>query len=173
MREFFAIPAAIGLFFFLATCVMTAVAIRYATPSLLWDLILWGGVIGMFSTVATFALFVSSQLTGRPFLWPTLAINLGICLIVGGFVWHSGGFSSEEKKKFSADIRNALVYLNFVPPSLFMVAYNTPNGLTVSPIFYLIYFQVTNQQDIPIRINEYRVSLSGKKKGLSLLRPSI
>lgn len=96
MREI-VIAVAVGLFFFLASGAMTAVAIKYGTPSLLWDAILWGSVAGMAMTAATLAIFISSQVGGRPFLMPALLVNLGICAITGGLVWHfSGGSQSHN-----------------------------------------------------------------------------
>src|SRR5208282_4416571 len=64
---------------------------------------LWGGITGMALTIATFALFLSSQLTGRPFLWPALLINFGLCLIVGGLVWHL----SERQKVVNPGVTEA------------------------------------------------------------------
>jgi hypothetical protein len=88
MRENITVGVIVGLFFFMATAVVTAIAIKYATPSLLWDIILWGGVTGMLCSVLTLVLFVSAQLSGRPFLWPALLINFGLCLGAAGIVWH-------------------------------------------------------------------------------------
>jgi hypothetical protein len=42
----------------------------------------------LISGIATLALFISSQTFGRPFLWPALFINFGLCLIAGGVAWH-------------------------------------------------------------------------------------
>ncbi len=108
MREAIIIGTILGLFFFMATAAMTAIAVKYATPSVLWDVIFWGGIAGMIMSVATLALFVSSQMSGRPFVIPSALIDLGICLAVAGFVWH---FSSSHQKAaeylyFRVDILN-------------------------------------------------------------------
>jgi len=42
----------------------------------------------MIASVATLALYISSQLSGRAFLIPALLIDLGFCSIAGGLVWH-------------------------------------------------------------------------------------
>jgi hypothetical protein len=86
----------IGLIFFLANAFLTAIAVEHPTPSLLWDLILWGSIAGMAITVATFAIFLSSQLTGRRFWIPMLLVNLGICAIAVGLFWHFGKSGSRE-----------------------------------------------------------------------------
>lgn len=88
MREAIIIGVAIGAFFFAGGGILTALAIKYATSSVLWDFVLWTGTSLMIASVATLALYVSSQLTGRAFLIPALLIDLGICSIAGGLVWH-------------------------------------------------------------------------------------
>ena len=96
MRKTIIIGIVIGLLFFGGSAVLTALAIKQATNSTLWDIVLWGGTAMVISAVATLALYISSQPSGRPFLWPALCINLGLCLIIAGFVWH---FSEETSAK--------------------------------------------------------------------------
>jgi hypothetical protein len=78
----------IGAIFFAGGGILTALAIRYATNTSLWDWVLWGGVALMGVSIATLAMFLSSQVTGRPFWLPTILINIGICAIVGGLVFY-------------------------------------------------------------------------------------
>jgi hypothetical protein len=88
LRENIIIGGTIGLLFCAVGAVMTALAIKYATPGLLWDVILYGGVALIFVSISTLALYVSSQLTGKDFYMPAILVDLGICFIVGGLVWH-------------------------------------------------------------------------------------
>ncbi len=88
MREAIIIGIIVGALFFAAGAVLSALAIKYATSSLLWDVVLWGSVALMMGSLVTLGLYISSQLSGRPFVGPALIINFGLCLIVGGFVWH-------------------------------------------------------------------------------------
>jgi hypothetical protein len=83
--------AAIGI---AAGAIMTALALRYATSALLADALLWGGITIAICSLATLLLHYSSQKYGRPFLEPALLLNLAICLVIFGLVWH---FSSEVK----------------------------------------------------------------------------
>jgi hypothetical protein len=94
MRDAIIVGTIIGAFFFMATAAMTAVAVRYATPTVLWDVIFWAGIAGMIMSATSLALFVSSQVYGRPLWMPAALINLGICFFVFGLVWH---FQSEAK----------------------------------------------------------------------------
>jgi hypothetical protein len=91
VRENTIIGLVIGLLFFGGSAALTALAIKQATNSALWDFVLWGGVTMLLSSIATLALFISSQYFGSPFVIPALLINLGLCLIVGGLVWHLSG----------------------------------------------------------------------------------
>jgi hypothetical protein len=107
----------IGLIFFLANAFLTAIAVEHPTPSLLWDLILWGSIAGMAITVATFAIFLSSQLTRRPFWIPMLLVNLGICAIAAGLFWHFGNSGSREindRKPQPATSASRIVVSKFV-----------------------------------------------------------
>lgn len=88
MRETIIIGVVVGAIFFAAGAIVSALAIKYATSSYLWDAILWGGVALMMCSLVTLGLYISSQLGGRPFVLPALLINFGLCLVVGGFVWH-------------------------------------------------------------------------------------
>jgi hypothetical protein len=88
VRENVIVGIVIGLLFFGAGAILTALAIKQATNSALWDFVLWGGITMLISGIVTLALFISSQTYGRPFLWPALLISFGLCLIVFGLVWH-------------------------------------------------------------------------------------
>jgi hypothetical protein len=71
------IALAVGAIFFFASAIMTALAIKYATSSRLWDAVLIVGIAGMIGSLATLALFVNSQNKGLPLLWPAILTNLG------------------------------------------------------------------------------------------------
>ena len=44
MREAIIIGGILGLFFFAGSAILTALAIKHATPSYLWDIVLGGGI---------------------------------------------------------------------------------------------------------------------------------
>jgi len=102
VRENIIIGSVIGLFFCAVGAIVAALAIKYAAASILWDFILGGGIALALASVATLAFYVSSQLTGRPFLMAALLVNIGICFIVGGIVWHYSAAGSEGKKSGAA-----------------------------------------------------------------------
>ncbi len=88
MREAIIIGVIVGFLFFAGSATLTALAIKNATDSALWDYILWAGVGGMLVSVASLAIFISSQVYGRPFWMPVILINLAICLGVLGIILH-------------------------------------------------------------------------------------
>jgi len=94
MREAIIIGSAIGLFFGAVGVVMTALGIKYAADSPLWDYAIGLGVAFILVGIVTITLYVSSERGGRPFMGPELLINTAICMIALGIVWH---FSKTEK----------------------------------------------------------------------------
>lgn len=88
MRETIILGTIFGILFFAASAIVSALAIKNATPSILWDIILWGGVAGVAIGLALIALYISSQMTGRSFMIPALLITFGISALVAGLVWH-------------------------------------------------------------------------------------
>lgn len=88
------IALVMGVFFFAGGAVMTALAIKYATPGLLWDIVLWGGILGMALSAANIIMLAIYYLsdailrTQRPILGPAILMNLAICLAVGSLIWH-------------------------------------------------------------------------------------
>jgi hypothetical protein len=88
VREAVIIGVVIGAFFCAVGAILTALAIKFGTDSPLWDLVLWGGAVIMVASVATLGLYISSQVGGRPFMMPSLLINLGICFLTAGVLWH-------------------------------------------------------------------------------------
>jgi hypothetical protein len=107
MREAIIIGTVVGLFFFACGAVMSALAIKYASSSILWDFVLWGGVGLMLISAVTLGLYISSQLAERTFMLPAVFVNLGICFLVLGVVWH---FTPSEKELMTD------VILKFVYP---------------------------------------------------------
>jgi hypothetical protein len=92
----------IGLLYAAVGALMTALAAQYAGPQF-WEVIEWGAVALILGCVASLWLSHSHRTTGRPFLGPALSINLGICLVVAGFVWHfsfDSQHSSAQKATF-------------------------------------------------------------------------
>lgn len=98
MREAVIVGLIIGTFFAGVGAVVAALAIKNATPSILWDIILWSGVAATLCSAATMALVLSADYShGRPLLIPAAVINLGICLIVSGLVWHFSETTSPNR----------------------------------------------------------------------------
>jgi hypothetical protein len=79
----------IGALYAALGAIVAALAVKYAAPSALWDIMLWGGVALAIGCVASLWFSASHQATGRPFLLPSACITLGLCLIAFGFVWHA------------------------------------------------------------------------------------
>jgi hypothetical protein len=92
MREAVIITFIGGAFFAALGAMVAALAIKNATPALLWDLVLWGGVAMVIGSIISLGLFLWSQSSGRPFVGPALSIDFGLCLIAIGLVWY---FSKE------------------------------------------------------------------------------
>src|SRR6266446_1790718 len=88
MRAEIIIALVVGALFFFASAAMTALAITYATNTAFWDVVLVAGIVGMIGSILTLILFLSHHSTGRPWVWSSFLINLGICLIVGGVLLH-------------------------------------------------------------------------------------
>jgi hypothetical protein len=87
MREAIFIGTVVGLLFFAAGAVMTALAVKYATSAALWDVVLWSGVGLMIASLASLALYIWSQTTGGAFWIPAALLNLGICIILSGIAY--------------------------------------------------------------------------------------
>jgi hypothetical protein len=77
----------IGLLYAAVGALVTALAAKYAGP-LFWDIIEWGAGAIIVGCAVSLWLSFSSATTGRPFLLPAALINLGLCLVALGFVWH-------------------------------------------------------------------------------------
>jgi hypothetical protein len=83
-----------GLGLFAAGAIVSALAIKYSTDSLLWDIILWGGILVMALSAGNIILMIiyyasnSSLRILRPRVGPVLLVNIAICLIVASIVWH-------------------------------------------------------------------------------------
>ena len=89
MREAIIIGVVVGLLFFAAGVIMTALAVKYATNSILWDVLLWSGIALMVASVATLILYIHSQSSGGAFWVPALLINLGVYAIISGVAYTS------------------------------------------------------------------------------------
>jgi hypothetical protein len=77
----------IGLLYAAVGGLVTALAAQYAGPRF-WVILEWSMVALILGCIASLVLLHSHQTTGRPFWMPAILINLGLCLITGGFVWH-------------------------------------------------------------------------------------
>jgi hypothetical protein len=69
-----------------------------------------------------------------------------------------------ETNPFSVEVRSALVS-DSGPLTLFMAVYPSLLGPTASPIFYLVYIRIINQQDIACMINDFKLSASKELAG--------
>jgi hypothetical protein len=88
MRESIVIGATLGLLFAAVGAIVAALAVKYATPSVLWDVVLGGGIALSLISLATLALYVSSQFYGYPLVVPSLLVDFAICLFVAGVIYH-------------------------------------------------------------------------------------
>lgn len=88
MREAIIVGSVVGLFFFAAGAIMTALAIKYATSSSFWDVVLWAGIATMASTVATLGLYISSQINGGPFWVPAACFTAAVFIGTIGLALH-------------------------------------------------------------------------------------
>jgi hypothetical protein len=66
---------------------------------------------------------------------------------------------------FSAEVRSGVIYTEKGPLSLFMAAYQSSHGWTVSPLRFLLYLQVTNRQDHPSKVNSYSMFFGNSSDG--------
>lgn len=65
---------------------------------------------------------------------------------------------------FSVEVRSAFVS-DSGPLTLYMVGYSSILGPTASPVLYLAYVQITNLQDVPSTVSEFRVAVSKEAEG--------
>jgi len=131
MRETIIIGIVVGAIFFAAGAIVSSLAIKYATSSYLWDAVLWGGVALMLCSLITLGLYISSQLGGRPFVLPSLLINFGLCLVVGGLVWHFGYGNASPKPNASLLLKETgRFFLDPGKKKAFVVDNTNPKGLT-------------------------------------------
>jgi hypothetical protein len=77
----------IGLLYAAVGGLVTAIAAQYAGPRF-WEIFQWTCVGLILGCVTSLWLLNSHQTTGRPFWMPAACINLGLCLIVIGWLWH-------------------------------------------------------------------------------------
>jgi len=72
--------------------VVAALAVKNASDLRLWDIILWGGVLVVVLYAANLSLLLwassSEWRRARPLWGPMVLIDLGICLIAIGIMWH-------------------------------------------------------------------------------------
>lgn len=71
---------------------------------------------------------------------------------------------SKMGEAFSAEVRCSLVS-DVGPLTFFIAAYPSVFGDTASPIFYLSYIQITNLQDVPSTISNFKVAVSKERDG--------
>jgi hypothetical protein len=65
---------------------------------------------------------------------------------------------------FSVDVRSAFVS-DSGPLTKFMVAYPSMFGSTTSPVLYLAYIQLTNLQDVPTAVSDFKIAASKEAEG--------
>lgn len=88
-----------------------------------------------------------------------IIIMLSYCLII-----IFGAYATSRKLRVNIEVRSALVS-DSGPLTSFMVAYPSSFGQTASPIIYLAYIRITNLQDIPITISEFKLDASKESTG--------
>ena len=100
------------------------------------------------------------------------AIFIAIIYGATGALWFSGWMLTEsrvqrfqlEKPPFGIEVRSAFVS-DSGPLTLFMVGFPSMFGNTASPVFYLSYIEIINQQDIPSTIDDFKVAVSKEPEG--------
>jgi hypothetical protein len=140
--------------------VVTALAIKYATDSLLWDVILALGIaIAVMAVVDTaWAIFASSSelRKSRPLWGPMILVDLGICLIVGAIVWH---FNDAPEKELNGFTSYSVIRLYDSPETRKRYVYEFVTSGGAKAAFYLsgssqFTFQITdvNGDAYPIEV---------------------
>ena len=92
-----------------------------------------------------------------------LVVGVSIGGVAGLSLWVWLGRQTESES-FRAEVRSGFVS-DAGPLTSYMVAYQSMFGDTVSPIFYLTYFEITNLQDVPSRISEFKVEAAKTERG--------
>jgi hypothetical protein len=127
MRETIIIGIVVGVLFFAAGVVMTALAIKYATTAILWDVLLWSGVGVMIASVATLALYIWSQTSGGAFWVPAALLNLGVSAVITGIAYSYTSIpagAAAEYLYFYADMADDTNPGNLIP----LAIRNTSSG---------------------------------------------
>jgi hypothetical protein len=101
MRNDMVIGILIGIVFFAAGAILTALAVKYATSGYLWDAILWLGVGLMINSAATLALFYWTEKTGGAFWFPATLLNVGLCVILAGIFYSDSSAPKQDQPAFS------------------------------------------------------------------------
>jgi hypothetical protein len=74
------------------------------------------------------AIYISSQISARTFLWPALLIDLGLCLIVAGLVWH---FNPTGERSHPVSFQKLAFFWVNVDDDLFQIG--------VVPMFFRVF----------------------------------
>ncbi len=72
--------------------------------------------------------------------------------------------ATSKENPFSVEVRSALVS-DRGPLTMFMLGYRSMLGDTASPVFYLAYIQLTNLQDLPSTISDFKIAASKEQEG--------
>jgi hypothetical protein len=128
------------------------------------------GIVQAFGLDAKVARMIRAVATWIPSnQWISWALA-GLFGLAGLAVWEL--FRVDERlrnllvaRPFNADVRVSLVDVGKGPLGMFMGVYHSQNGLTASPIRFLLYVQIANRQDVPAKIDSYSVAISNSRSG--------
>ena len=150
-----------------------------------WEGTLFWGTLGIFGGVVFGVLAMVTDLRWLlVFAWPfgclaAWAAIKGICrhnnwkltasatIILAGGLYLLGSLIPPSKtaggtahQLFTAELRTAIINGAPGPLSAYVVSYSSMDGVTVSPVFFILYIRIVNLQDIPVMVGGYKVSVS-------------
>jgi len=122
-------------------------------------------VTGALAVCLGLYVYVQYRYRGKQTLkWsPLVAAGTVGALLVGRAVWVWGHASTPPP--FRAEVRAAAIHDATGPLGLFMVAYQSMYGPTISPVGYLLNLQVANLQDVASTIVSYSVDVGREPNG--------
>jgi hypothetical protein len=132
MREAIILGIIIGLFFAAIGAVLAALAIKNATPSALWDWILWLGISSIALSILLLVLYIYSAKNDGPFVLPAVLFAIGIYGLTSGL---GIALSPQKPNGAPTDITSG--------PSIFLQCF-AANLPAVSPpggVFWVIQLQ--------------------------------
>jgi len=101
---------------------------------------------------------------GAPVVTILVGLVVVMLLVRGSSFFLKSNEDLSQEVPFGVEVRTAFVS-DSGPLTFYMVSYRSPLGLTVSPVFYLMFVRITNLQDVGSTISGFEVAVSEKKEG--------